>query len=151
LTRQFGQSTYRYQLRKDTKMAASGESPPSQSVELRPRSDRFSPDHPNWTAQVNTLWEGLEDAAGTVRRELVPVPGQKGGGETIILALGSAGAISAMVEVIKAWLSRDRGRSLELTSLTDGQGRRTITVHGDQVSDATIREAVRGLIGSGDA
>ena len=132
-------------------MAASGESPPSLSVELRPQSDRFSSDHPNWTAQVNALWEGLEDAAGTVRRESVPAPGQKGGAETIILALGSAGAISAMVEVIKAWLSRDRGHSLELTSLTEGHGRRTITVHGDQVSDETIREAVRGLIGSGGA
>jgi hypothetical protein len=132
-------------------MAASGESLPSLSVELRPRSDRFSSDHPNWTAQVNALWEGLEDAAGTVRRESVPALGQKGGGETIILALGSAGAISAMVEVIKAWLSRDRSRSLEITTLTDGHGGRTITVHGEQVSDATIREAVKGLVGSGDA
>jgi hypothetical protein len=132
-------------------MTATSDGSPPLSVELRPRSDRFSPDHPNWSAQVTTLWEGLEETAGTVRRELAPVPGRKGGGETIILALGSAGAISAMVEVIKAWLSRDRSRSLEITSHVEGHGRRTITIHGEQVSDAAIREAVQGLVGSGDA
>jgi hypothetical protein len=132
-------------------MTPSTEDPRPLRVELRPRSDRFDSDHPSWARQVNTLWEELEVAAGTVRRELVRVPGKKGGGETIILALGSAGAISAMVEIIKAWLGRDRDRSLEITTVDQGSGRRTITIHGEQVDDATLREAVRGLVGSGDA
>lgn len=121
------------------------------SVELTPHSDRFDPDDDRWATQVGTLWQALEDEAGTVRRDSSQVPGHKGGVETIILALGSAGAISAMVEVVKAWLGRDRTRSLKLTTVDEAGARRTVTVHGEQVDDATMREALKVLAGSGDA
>ena len=121
------------------------------SVELTPHSDRFDPDDVRWATQVGTLWQALTEEAGTVRRDATQVPGKKGGAETIILALGSAGAITAMVEVVKAWLGRDRSRSLKITSVDAAGGRRTITVHGEQIDDATMREALKVLAGPGDA
>jgi hypothetical protein len=133
----------------EPKVTTSAQGPRSLSVELIPRSDRFSSDHPSWAAQVNTLWGELEGSAGTVSREVTTAPGKKGGGETIILALGSAGAISAMVEVIKAWLGRDRSRSLEIATV-DGHGRRSILIRGVQVDDATMRAAVEKLVRPGD-
>jgi len=120
-------------------------------VELTPHSDRFDPNDLRWATQVGTLWQALEEEAGTVRRDATQVPGQKGGVETIILALGSAGAITAMVEVVKAWLGRDRSRSLEITTVDEAGGRRTVTVHGEQIDDATMREALKVLAGPGDA
>ena len=129
--------------------SAEGHSPIT--VELTPHSDRFDPNDLRWATQVGTLWQALEEEAGTVRRDATQVPGQKGGVETIILALGSAGAITAMVEVVKAWLGRDRSRSLEITTVDEAGGRRTVTVHGEQIDDATLREAVKALARPGDA
>lgn len=132
-------------------MTTSAEGHSSISVELTPHSDRFGPDDARWATQVGTLWQALADEAGTVRRDATPVAGHKGGVETIILALGSAGAITAMVEVVKAWLGRDRTRSLKITRVDAAGGRRTITVHGEQVDDETMREALKVLAGPGDA
>jgi hypothetical protein len=131
-------------------VTTSAESPRPLTVELIASSGRFDRDHPSWTAQVSTLWEELASSAGELSRAVEKAPGLKGGGETIILALGSAGAVSAMVEVIKAWLDRDRSRSLTITTVNDGRGRRSISIHGDQVNNATMRAAVEELVGPGD-
>jgi hypothetical protein len=121
------------------------------NLELRPESDRFDTHDSRWAVQVSTLWEALEEQAGTVHRQVAQAPGKKGGVETIILALGSAGAITAMVEVIKAWLGRDRSRSLKITSTDEVRGRRTVTLHGEHIDDETLREALKALGGIGDA
>jgi len=120
------------------------------TVELTPHSDRFSQDHPSWATQTTTLWEALEDAGGSIRHKVVRTPGTKGGAETIVLALGSAGAVTAMVEVIKAWLGRDRSRYLEISTVDEVHGRRAITVRGEQVDTATLRAALHALAGPGD-
>jgi hypothetical protein len=76
------------------------------SLQLTPGSDRFDPNDVRWARQVDGLWRALEEQAGVVQRSIVQVPGKKGGVDVIILALGSAGAISAAVEVIRMWLGR---------------------------------------------
>jgi hypothetical protein len=119
-------------------------------VGLRPQSDHFDLNDARWARQVGTLLVDLEEKVGTVRRRSSPARGTKGGTEAIILALGSAGAITGVVEVVKAWLGRDRSRSLEIITVDEGPGRRAVTVRGDQIDDATIREAIRAVTGAGD-
>jgi hypothetical protein len=79
-----------------------------------------------------------------------PAGGTKGSVEAIILALGSAGAMTALVEVIKAWLGRDGSRRLTITTVDEAHRRRSITIQGDKIAEATIREAVRAVAGVGD-
>ena len=119
-------------------------------VGLRPQSDHFDLNDARWARQVSTLLVDLEENAGTVRWRSSPARGTKGGTEAIILALGSAGAITAMVEVIKAWLTRDRSRSLEIVTVDEGPGRRVVTIRGDHIDDKTLHEAIRAVAEIGD-
>jgi hypothetical protein len=119
-------------------------------MELRPESDRFGPDDTRWAGQVNTLLVDLQERAGTLRSTSSPAGGTKGSVEAIVLALGSAGAITALVEVIKEWLGRDRSRRLVITKVNEGHGRCAITIDGDNIDNVTIREAVRAVAGLGD-
>jgi hypothetical protein len=61
--------------------------------------------------------------------------------EAIILALGSAGAITAAVEAFKAWLSRDRSRHVVL-SWADGDEEHRIELVGDRLSEESVRTAL---------
>ncbi|HLM05709.1 MAG TPA: hypothetical protein VK402_11045 [Blastococcus sp.] len=116
---------------------------------LEPHSDRFDPDDDRWRRQVGDLYRGLDDELGGVRREGRPVEGTKGVVDTVILALGSAGAFTAAVEMVRAWLSRDRGRSLDVSWEVDGRKER-VTVTGAAVDNEaidTIASAVAARIG----
>ncbi|MFW9780638.1 MAG: hypothetical protein ACFFE8_17480 [Candidatus Heimdallarchaeota archaeon] len=75
------------------------------------QSDSFDPSDDRWIAQINELYRDLQSGVGNIRKEVLPQEGRRGGVETIILALGSAGAITAAVEIFKAWLGRDQSRS----------------------------------------
>ncbi len=79
----------------------------------------------------------LQQEVGGVRREIRPGQGTKGGPESLILALGSAGAFTAAVQFFRAWLGRDRTRRLDIT-WTDGDGVQRITVSGDAIDDNAI-------------
>jgi hypothetical protein len=61
------------------------------------------------------------------------------GVEAIILALGSAGAITAAVEALRLWLARDRRRSVQL-SWTVGGHHREVVLAADKLSEAGARE-----------
>jgi hypothetical protein len=116
---------------------------------LEPRSDRFDPDDDRWRAQVSDLYAGLDREIGGVRREPTRVEGTKGTVDTVILALGSAGAFTAAVEFIKAWLTRDRSRRLDVSWDVEGRTER-VTVSGEAIDNAAIgriAEAVAGRIG----
>lgn len=106
------------------------------SMTIRPAHSAYNPSDDRWLTQVNLLLADLKAGGGDVERKVTPVPGQKGGPETIILALGTSGAITAAVEVIKAWLGRDRKRSLELALDRDGK-KETVSVTGT-VDTATL-------------
>jgi hypothetical protein len=90
----------------------------AEQVELKiePSSDRFDPLDDRWLEQVDGFAGELDQELGGVERERRPVDGGKGFDlASIVLSLGSAGAFTATVELVKSWLSRDRSRSVRLS------------------------------------
>jgi hypothetical protein len=83
-------------------------------IELAPESETFDPGDDRWLTQVAGLYDDLRNEGIALREESTPVPGAKGDLPTIIAALGSAGAFTAAITVIQAWLSRERTRHLKL-------------------------------------
>jgi hypothetical protein len=90
-------------------------------VSFAARHDRFDSEDGHWRGQVAVLLDEIRTETGTLERGQMAVPGTKGGVEVLILALGSAGAFTAVVGIIRAWLERDKHRSVELT-FTDADG-----------------------------
>jgi hypothetical protein len=105
------------------------------AVELRlsTHSDRFDEDDEGWLAQEADLLASLRGEV-TVRRDMVAAPGEKGLVEAIILALGTAGAFTAAVDCLRAWLSRDRTRRIELAWSIDGHAEK-IVLQGTAIGD----------------
>src|SRR5262249_31093413 len=83
-------------------------------LSLEALSTRYDESDQRWILQVVDRVEQRRDDVGAVQRRREASPGQKGATETLILALGSAGAFQAAVTVFRAWLARDRSRSLRL-------------------------------------
>jgi hypothetical protein len=113
---------------------------PSEIV-IQPLSSAYDSGDARWESQVQGLLSSLEANAGEVRKEVTPVPGQKGGVVEIIIALGSAGAISAAVQVFKQWLDRDTTRSITIRK-KKVRGEETITVTGKNISKELLSEAL---------
>jgi hypothetical protein len=101
---------------------------------LTTHSDRFDTGDDAWLAQEADLMASLR-AEVPVRRDMVAAPGEKGLVESIILALGSAGAFKAAVDCLRAWLARDRTRRIELAWTVDGREER-IVLQGTAIDDA---------------
>ncbi len=115
---------------------------------LEPRTDRFDADDERWLEQVSLLFRELQREVGGVTRRHRPVEGTKGGAETVILALGSAGAFSAGLEVLRSWLGRDRARRLDI-SYTVADRTESVSISGDAIDTdamAKIAEAVAGRL-----
>jgi len=118
-------------------------------ISIAPRSERYDPDDDRWRAQVGDMAIGLQQEVGGVRRRVQAAGGAKGGPETLVIALGSAGAFTAAVQFLRAWLGRDRTRSLEV-SWTVGDEERRISVKGEAIDDeaiATLAAAAASCIG----
>lgn len=109
---------------------------------IKPLSSAYDASDSRWLAQVETLLGSLKVNVGPVRKEVTPVAGQKGGLVDIIVALGSAGAVTAAVEVFRAWLGRDATRSLEIVTTVDGVEKK-ITVTGTNISKELIAQALK--------
>lgn len=90
-------------------------------VMIEPSSEKFNLNDSRWLEQVNELIKDCQRQLGEVRKEIVTQEGAKGGIESIIIALGTSGAITAAVTIIQAWLARDRTRSLKLSIKKDGK------------------------------
>ena len=108
---------------------------------VEPRSDDYDEADDRWRAQVGTLYEELADRADTYRRGS-SVPGTKGTVDQVILALGSSGALTAAVECFRAWLQRDKSRSIDVRWDEAGVERH-VTFSGDNVDTATVKEIAR--------
>jgi hypothetical protein len=74
-----------------------------------------------------------------VRREADARTGQKGAVETVILALASAGSVTAAVQCLRDWLTRDRTRVVEIAYTVDGREER-IALRGTHIDDETARQ-----------
>ena len=101
-------------------------------------TNRFDPEDDRWRDQVAQLYAGLDDEVGGVRREHTSVPGTKGEVSTVILALGSAGAFTAMAEYLRAWLGRDKSRSVEV-KWSEGTEERSVSISGDGMDNASFQ------------
>jgi hypothetical protein len=74
----------------------------------------------------------------------VAQPGQKGDIGPLILTLGSAGVFTAVVDVIKAFVARDQGRTVRLTWHQDGR-LESLEVGGRDIDDDVMQRVV-GLL-----
>jgi hypothetical protein len=119
---------------------------PQVELELEPGSSRFDPSDERWLRQVADFAQELDHAVGEVSRHDTPMIGKKGTAEQIILSLGSAGAFTASVEFIKAWLGRDRGRRLRIKWFENGK-LQSLELSGENLDDAAfdrIKSLARG-------
>ena len=108
---------------------------------VEPRSDDYDAADDRWRGQVGTLHRELAAQVDTFQRGR-SAPGSKGTVDEVILALGSSGALTAAVECFRAWLQRDKSRSIDVRWDEDGVERR-VTFSGDNVDTATVREIAR--------
>lgn len=130
-------------------MDADSRAPGALRIELSAESDRYERDDPRWNEQVHQLVRELKREVGTVEVVSQPVPGQKGGAEAIILALGTAGVFSSAVEALRQWLGRERTRSLTIT-MDDGTGStRRFTVRGSELDRNSFRDLADAAIRQG--
>ncbi|MEW4922822.1 hypothetical protein [Algibacter sp. 2305UL17-15] len=89
-------------------------------VILNPTSDFFDENDSRWAQQKNLLVSDLQGRATKVEKRIEPVEGMKGGLETLIITLGPA-VITGIVDVVKAWLSRDKSTKIELSANINGK------------------------------
>ena len=96
--------------------------PETLEVGLVARNDRFHEDDPRWLEQIAVLVQELRRGTESIRLRRTPVPGTKGAADQLILSLGSAGAFSVALHLVRSWLARDKHRCVEVT-FTDAEGR----------------------------
>jgi hypothetical protein len=118
----------------------------------------------SWTAEVGVEGRlaGLDaghEAALDARAELiadlrsvagarvseggVPTEGAKGVPADLVVALGSAGVVTGFVQIVKAWLQRDRRRSVTVT-ITESESGKVVRVEGDDISNDVLTAALNG-------
>lgn len=99
-------------------------------IEIAPGSETFEAGDDRWLTQVAGLYDELRASGVPIREESVPAPGEKGGIEVVIAALGSAGAFTAVITVIQSWLSRAHDRHLALR-IKNGKDEKEIILKGN--------------------
>jgi hypothetical protein len=110
---------------------------PTPGLEIVLTMGREGPDR--WDEAFSELSGELSRMVGQDKVAPAKDPG------AIILALGSAGAITAAVEVIRMWLGRARKRWVVLSYQAGGQERR-IELRTSQLAEATTRELVLAML-----
>jgi len=111
-------------------------------VRLEPQSGRFDVDDDRWLDQVNGLVSELRAGVDGVAARRSPTPGTKGGFEAIILSVMSAGSLTAVVELVRSWLVRDRSRSLKV-SWTEGGALQSMELSGSELDNDRFDDLVR--------
>ena len=108
-------------------------------VVVEPRNDTTTRTTTDGVSKSRLFAAELDAVVDTARRTPRPVPGTKGAVTEVIIALGSAGAFTATVECLRAWLGRDRGRRVDLRWDEDGV-ERSMTLTGEAIDSQTLRE-----------
>jgi hypothetical protein len=109
---------------------------------VEPRSDDYDAADDRWRAQVGSFHQELAARADTFQRGRSS-PGTKGTVDQVIVALGSSGALTAAVECFRAWLQRDKSRSIDVRWDDEDGVERHVTFSGDNVDAATVKEIAR--------
>jgi hypothetical protein len=114
-------------------------------VSLLPRSERYEDDDERWRDQVADLVHDLRVETDALRVSRTPVAGTKGSLDEFILSLGSAGVLSTAVDVLKAWLARDKTRSVEL-KYRDRQGKeQRLSVTAEHAGDDALAPVIAAV------
>jgi hypothetical protein len=106
---------------------------------VRPGSEKYADDDERWIAQQIELFAELRREAGGVRTEMAAQAGTKGAVETIVLALASAGSVTAAVQCLQSWLTRDRTRMVEIIYTVAGHEEK-IVLRGTHLDDAAAKQ-----------
>ena len=115
------------------------------AVSFTARTERYSDDDDRWLLQVAELNRTLREETGAAVRPDAAAPGTKGAVDQLILALGSAGAFTTTIEMLRVWLSRDRTRSVE-ARWTDGDGvMQCVSLSADMADSKTLAPLVAAV------
>jgi Effector Associated Constant Component 1 len=109
---------------------------------IEPRSSRYEPTDYRWRRQTGSLYHDLRAEVGGVRVEAEPAPGEKGAVTQLVLELISSGALTAAITTLRAWLERDRTRTLDV-EWDDGERRKHFSVSASTMDDETFEEFAR--------
>ena len=117
-----------------------------EQVELRlePLSGRFEMDDERWLDQVDGLVGELRAGADKVTTRRTAAPGAKGAIDAIVIPVISAGGLTAVVELVRSWLNRDRTRSLKV-SWSDSGSVESIELSGADVEAARFDDLLQAV------
>jgi hypothetical protein len=118
-----------------------------QHVELRiePVNEQYDADDDQWFRQVAAFRREFADDVDGVRRETTVVPGTRGAIESVVLAVTSAGTMTAAAEFFKAWLGRSANRRIKV-SLGEGGQLQEFELAGTDLDDATMDRITEALM-----
>lgn len=106
---------------------------------------RFDSEDQRWLDQVAVLHADLREEVEAVSLRGVPKAGAKGAVEVVTLALGSSGVLTAAVASFRAWLARDKTRTLTVTWTDDQGAEQILTVTGNNVDQASFQALAEGV------
>lgn len=118
-------------------------------VAISTETAKYAPDSPQWRREVAALHTDLQRETGSVTMQSVPTPGTRGAAVDVILALGTSGTLVAAVEIIRAWLGRDKTRTITATWTDEDGNERRFTLTGeniDQQSLTALSESIGRMI-----
>jgi hypothetical protein len=119
-------------------------------VRVDVHSRRFDPLDERWLRQANDFFVELSHKVESVARVHEPTRGRKGAEHSVILTLGSAGVLTAAVEVFRSWIARDRSRSISISWHADGR-LESVTLTGRDMNAASVAEILDALPRGDDA
>ncbi|MEI5101708.1 hypothetical protein RB200_28405 [Streptomyces sp. PmtG] len=82
-------------------------------------------------------------AGGQVAERAVPAEGAKGVATELVIGLTGAGSVTAFAQIVKAWLQRDRRRSVTVT-VTESETGKVVRIEGDAISNEVLAAALNG-------
>lgn len=123
---------------------------PGLTLRLKPDAEHWGgEDDDRWRTDLADLQRRLGQALPQETYEPGQAPGQRGAAEVseIILALGSAGAVTAMVEVIKAWIGSRPGKRKVKVDIESTDGKRTVVVESDGLGAEELTSVTQSALG----
>ena len=110
-----------------------------------PGSSRFDVDDSRFRSQTALLYQDLQRNVDGFTRRSDAVPGTKGAVETVAVLLGAGGGLTALAQCFKAWLERDKTRSITI-NLKNGAGKDvTWTFDGDAIDRGSLQTALNNM------
>ena len=124
-----------------------------QELTIQTRLAGVKPEHQAAVRAGQELLGDLRAVRGLrVEERQTPATGTKGAVSDVVLALGGPAIVGGVVAVFRLWLGRDaRHRSLVFTRRGPGGADDHIEIHAVNVSDQTIREAIRQALDEGNS